>query len=104
MRPFCIIARKCQKLLGPLCDLQAITGIGIIIAGWAQIGTINYYHEELVIAYWWLTLNSFWTGRADYLVFDSKDDKIRVTGREASSPMSITSNNKWRGFKTISHK
>jgi hypothetical protein len=77
-RPFLIIAKKCEKLLGILCDLQAITGIGIIIAGWAQIRTINYYHEELIMAYWWLTLNSFWIGRADYLNLDSKDDKIRI--------------------------
>ena len=27
---FFIVAKKCKKLLGPLCDLQAVTGIGII--------------------------------------------------------------------------
>ena len=39
---FFIVAKKCKKLLGPLCDLQAVTGIGIITAGWAQIGSIDY--------------------------------------------------------------
>ena len=36
------------------------------------------------MAYWWLTLNSFWTGRADYLDFDSKDDKIRMLVRRVT--------------------
>ena len=80
---FFIVAKKCKKLLGPLCDLQAVTGIGIITAGWAQIGSIDYYHEDLVIGYWWLTLNSFWTGRVDFLDFDSKAD-LRITVRRVT--------------------
>ena len=75
---FTIFAKRCEKLLGPLCDIQIITGSGIIIAGWAQIKSIDYYHEELVIAYWWLTLNSFWTCRSSYFDPDPTEDKIRI--------------------------
>ncbi|KAJ9206511.1 hypothetical protein DTO164E3_752 [Paecilomyces variotii] len=81
LQSFGIIAAKFQKLIGPLCDLQVITGIGIIIASWSQIHTINYYHEQLVVTYWWLTLNSFWAGRVNYLDFDVEDDDIRILQR-----------------------
>lgn len=47
-------------LLGPLCDLQAITGAAIVIAGFRQWQTITYYHRELVGSYWCLTSNLFW--------------------------------------------
>jgi hypothetical protein len=76
--PFRKFADKCDRFLGPLCDFQAITSIAIIISGWAQIETIDFYHEELVISYWWLTINSFWAGRANYLDFDSEDDEVRI--------------------------
>ncbi|KAJ9220114.1 hypothetical protein DTO027B5_7162 [Paecilomyces variotii] len=84
LQSFGIIAAKFQKLIGPLCDLQVITGIGIIIASWSQIHTINYYHEQLVVTYWWLTLNSFWAGRVNYLNFDVEDDDIRILVRRVS--------------------
>lgn len=78
------ITDKCERLLGTLCDVQAITGIAIIIAGWAQIDTLTYYHEELVMACWWLTLNSFWASRADFFDMNSKDDKIRLGVRRGT--------------------
>ncbi|KAJ9397815.1 hypothetical protein DTO282F9_5335 [Paecilomyces variotii] len=84
LQSFGIIAAKFQKLIGPLCDLQVITGIGIIIASWSQIHTINYYHEQLVVTYWWLTLNSFWAGRVNYFDFDVEDDDIRILVRRVS--------------------
>jgi hypothetical protein len=56
-----------KNLLGPLCDIQAITGIAIVIAGFTQWNSIAFYHESLVMSYWWVTLNSFWVGRVDYM-------------------------------------
>jgi hypothetical protein len=75
---------KFKKLLIPVCDLQSITGIAIIIAGFSQIQSISYYHEQLVIGYWWLTLNSFWAARVDYMDEDKKDDPVRLLMRRVT--------------------
>ncbi|TLS21840.1 uncharacterized protein PpBr36_09598 [Pyricularia pennisetigena] len=32
------------------------------------------YHEQLVLAYWWLALNSFWAAGVQYLYIDCKHD------------------------------
>lgn len=64
-------------LLGPLCDLQIVTGLAIVIAGLAQIPTISFYHESLAISYWWLTLNSFWAARIEYM----NENTVKYTGR-----------------------
>lgn len=62
-------------LLGPLCDLQAITGAAILVSGFCQWNTITFYHRELVAAYWWLISNSFWSSRTAYMddAFDQLD-------------------------------
>lgn len=64
-------------LLGYLCDLQIVTGLAIVIAGMAQIQTISFYHESLAINYWWLTLNSFWAARIEYM----SDEEVKYTRR-----------------------
>ena len=104
--PFQSIAKKCEKLLDPLCDLQAVTGISIIVAGWVQIDTIDYYHQELVMAYWWLTLNSFWAGRNAYLGFGlnprdekkSKGEKVRALMRVVIAFLSCVLALSFQGF------
>jgi hypothetical protein len=53
-----------KRVLDSLCDLQIITSTAIIIAGLSQYPDITFYHEQLVISYWSLTLNSFWAARA----------------------------------------
>lgn len=68
-----------SSLLGSLCDLQIVTGLAIVIAGFAQIQTISFYHESLAMNYWWLTLNSFWAARIEYM--DEND--MKYTGRAA---------------------
>ena len=89
-RPFRGIVKKCEKLLNPLSDLQAVTGISIIVAGWAQIKTISYYHQQLIMAYWWLTLNSFLTSRAEYLGFGlNSQDKKKSKGERIWAFMRI---------------
>ena len=104
--PFQIFATKCEHLLDPLCDLQAVTGISIIVAGWVQIDTIDYYHQELVMAYWWLTLNSFWAGRNAYLGFGlnpedekkSKGEKVRALMRVVIAFLSCVLALSFQGF------
>lgn len=70
-----------SDLLGSLCDVQIVTGLAIVIAGLAQIQTISFYHESLAINYWWLTLNSFWAARIEYMSEDDVKYTRRVTAR-----------------------
>lgn len=65
-----------KQLLERICDLQLITGVGIVVAGFSQLTTITYYHEEQVMNYWYLTLNSFWAARIDYV--ESTDQNLRT--------------------------
>lgn len=62
--PPTMLVRRVRKMLDALCDLQLITGTSILIAGLSQIETISFYHQNFVLNYWWLTLNSFWAARA----------------------------------------
>lgn len=70
--------RQLNALLSCLCDLQVITGVGIMLSAFAQWHVITYYHEQLVIQYWNLTLNSFWAVRVSYMNYDSADAPWRV--------------------------
>ncbi|KAH9958124.1 hypothetical protein BC827DRAFT_616924 [Russula dissimulans] len=69
--------KKLHTLLCSLCDLQIVTGLGILISGWSQLSNIEYYHEQLVKFYWLLTLNSFWSSRVHYMGFDA-DGKLQT--------------------------
>ncbi|CZR59526.1 uncharacterized protein PAC_09420 [Phialocephala subalpina] len=53
-----------KKALDVLCDIQLVTGIGIIIAALAQGNTMKFYHQQFVITYWLLCVNSFWAARS----------------------------------------
>lgn len=55
-----------KKLLASLTDIQAITGLSIILTGMARYPAISYYHEQFASNLWWLTLNSQWVSRIDY--------------------------------------
>ena len=61
-----ILRKAASRLLGSLCDLQIVTGLGIVIAGFAQMPGIAFYHESLVASAWWLTINSFFAARIIY--------------------------------------
>ncbi|KAL5358810.1 hypothetical protein BJX96DRAFT_164000 [Aspergillus floccosus] len=78
------IVQKINALFGPLCDLQAMTGVAIMIAGFTQWHTITYYHEQLIMCYWWLTLNSFWVARINYMNLGSIDDQWILRIRRGS--------------------
>jgi hypothetical protein len=79
-----LLMRTTKSFLGPLCDLQAFTGMAIVIAGFSQWETISFYHESLVTAYWWLTLNSFWVARVNYMDIDTKVEGKKVFVRRLS--------------------
>ncbi|KAH7241202.1 hypothetical protein BKA59DRAFT_401253 [Fusarium tricinctum] len=83
------LALGAEDLLGPLCDLQAITGTAIVIAGFSQWNTITFYHRELVLSYWWLTSNSFWMARPAYM-YEAVE--------ELNTALSSTSRTKWRAY------
>lgn len=55
-----------KRLLVSLTDLQAISGLAIILTGMARYPSITYYHEQFASNLWWLTLNSLWVSRIDY--------------------------------------
>ena len=53
-----------QNSLDILCDIQVVTGTAIMIAGIAQRDFLTFYHQQFVMSYWFLTLNSFWAARS----------------------------------------
>jgi len=65
-----------QSSLDILCDIQVITGTAIMIAGIAQRDSLTFYHQQFVMSYWFLTLNSFWAARSGQMqsVEDDHDD------------------------------
>ena len=54
-----------EEILRGLCDVQLLTGLSIVIAGLATMKSSTYYHQQMVISFWWLTLNSFWVARIE---------------------------------------
>ena len=82
-------AEMADRLLGSLCDLQVITGTAIVVAGLAQLPTISFYHQNLAINYWWLTLNSFWAARIEYMRVDFQYISGRVIMRRTGILISV---------------
>ncbi|KAI9699854.1 MAG: hypothetical protein M1820_007029 [Bogoriella megaspora] len=78
-----------ENLLGGLCDRQIITGSAIILAGFAQISTISFYHESLIVDYWYLTLNSFWAARSTFGITYGK--QLPSSDTQASKSAASTS-------------
>ncbi|PQE20506.1 hypothetical protein CJF30_00001819 [Rutstroemia sp. NJR-2017a BBW] len=54
-------------VLDVLCDVQVFTGISIMIAAFARMNTMAFYHQYLILNYYCLTLNSFMLGRSGKL-------------------------------------
>lgn len=76
--PYSPPAAAARKFLDALCDLQVITGTGIVVAGLANIRTISLYHSAFIADYWWLCLSSFWAGRPSYVLEDTAPGPLRV--------------------------
>lgn len=72
-----------KEMLGPLCDLQLVTSMAVLIAGLVQWPEITYYHEQFVLQYWWLTINSCWVTRNNYNWDDGEgESEQEPSGRE----------------------
>jgi hypothetical protein len=76
--------QKIVTLLRPVCDIQVVTGLAIIVAGIGQWNHISFYHEQLVDSYYSLTLNSFWATRISYMNVDADDDIWALFVRRAA--------------------
>jgi hypothetical protein len=65
-----------QNSLDILCDIQVVTGTAITIAGIARRDFLTFYHQQFVMSYWFLTLNSFWAARSGQMqsAEDDHDD------------------------------
>jgi hypothetical protein len=99
---FPVLLEAAKLLLGILCDLQVITGTAIVMAGFSQIHSISFYHEQLVITYWWMTLNSFWACRPEYMDENTKMDSVRITVRRAITLVSVMLGLAFQGY--INHR
>ncbi|KAK0324194.1 hypothetical protein LTR82_004632 [Friedmanniomyces endolithicus] len=53
------------SLIDPLCDIQTMTGVGIVVAGLSQYSSTTAYDRALVYNYWNITLLSIWTSISD---------------------------------------
>ena len=81
------LRKAASGLLDSLCDLQIVTGLAIVIAALAQIPSITFYHESLAQNYWWVTLNSFWAARIEYM--DVDEDSVKYSGRATIRRISV---------------
>lgn len=62
------------KALDVLCDIQLVTGTGILIAALAQGERMTFYHQQFVMNYWFICLNSFWVARSGEMSQNEDDD------------------------------
>jgi hypothetical protein len=108
-----------KNALDILCDVQVVTGTAIMIAGSIQKESLTFYHQQIVISYWFLTLNSFWLARAGIINESDEEDAwhywTRLVVIFATSILSIyyqlatlpRQNDEWdsytRGFCFIYH-
>lgn len=95
IRPSPFVSRA-TELLNPLCDLQLVTGLGIMVAGFAKWKRISFYHEALISCYWSLTLNSFWAARIAYMDYDTTEDNVRVILRQTLVLISCLLGGMWQ--------
>ncbi|KAI9771722.1 MAG: hypothetical protein M1840_001938 [Geoglossum simile] len=76
--------RRAGKLLEPLADIQAVTRIAILISACAQGCAITFYHQELVLNYWALTIISFWAARPAFIIVGNQSG-VDLGGRRPPS-------------------
>lgn len=84
-----LLRAAASNLLGPLCDLQIVTGFAIIVAGLTQMPDISFYHESLALSYWSLSLNSFWAARIEYMNENTTKYTRRATQRKIGVLISV---------------
>ncbi|KUJ06532.1 uncharacterized protein LY89DRAFT_726422 [Mollisia scopiformis] len=73
------------KGLDILCNIQLVTGTGILIAALVQGEKMTFYHQQFVMDYWFLCLNSFWAARSGEMnQSDDGDDDWHYWTRTAA--------------------
>lgn len=92
---------KLTIVIGQLCELQALTGLGILVAGMTQWDRISFYHEQLVMCYYSMTFNSFWAGRVSYMNCGARGGERRLFVRRASLLISIILSIVWRSYSDL---
>ncbi|KAL1644438.1 hypothetical protein SLS58_004352 [Diplodia intermedia] len=75
------LLRFTKSLLGSLCDTQLFTSIAIVISAFAQWPGLSFYHDQFVVQYWFLALNSFLASRRE-----SELGRLRNKDREPKQP------------------
>ena len=63
-----------ESALDGLRDLQLVTGTAILTATFPQWHTIPFYHQDLVVCYWFLTLTSLRAAQASCAVAIEVDE------------------------------
>ena len=84
-----LLAEAATRLLGFLSDLQIITAFAIVVAGLFQYPKISFYHENIAVNYWWLSVNSFLAARIEYMTADLEVIPARITIRRAGVLVSV---------------
>lgn len=59
------LVKASGAVLASLCDLQILTGASILVAGLATLDTASYYHQQIIVNLWLLTLTSFFVARVE---------------------------------------
>ena len=91
----------CRKLLYPLCDIQIVTGLAMLITGVVTFHTISFYYEQFVVNYWWLTLNSLWVSRIDYTTAAPQYVGLRYDLRRAAILASVVLSCVFQGLVAV---
>jgi hypothetical protein len=65
------------QALDALGKLQLTTGTAILITGFVDFAQTSYYHRQLIMTYWQLTLNSYWAAYSLEYSFDHDKQSFR---------------------------
>lgn len=80
------------SVLDRMLNVQAVTSMGIVVAGFSQISSISYYHSRLVSLYWLLTLQSFLVVDLDYVYLHLHDSDLAIRKPSARPLVTAISN------------
>ena len=95
------VVASCRKLMYPVCDIQIITGLAMLITGVVTFHKISFYYEQFVVNYWWLTLNSLWVSRIDYTTASSMYNGLRYDLRRLTILASVVLSCTFQGLVAV---
>jgi hypothetical protein len=56
-----------KACLDNFCNVQVATSCAVMVAAVVQIDSMSFYHQQLIMNYWFLAMASFWAARAGNL-------------------------------------